>query len=375
MEFVIQKKPLLRLAKRANSVADSKSPMPALACVHISADDGKVVLSATDLQVASKGTSEATVKRPGAVAVSAKDFRDRIDAMPDGPISVVSNDGASIAIKAHGSSRRYTLRGMRGEDFPTIPSCKDDAPRTAVPIAILGDAIRVVQHAISTDTTRPHLSSALFEIRPDSFRAVATNAHVLACSDYSRHSGDDVDVDILVPLKGAQELRAMCEAATADQASTVILAKDDSRLFAWSSDFELGVLLADAAFPTYEQVIPKRPEVEVRVDRAALLDSVKAIGVASDKMRCIKMSLSDGVLSVSASSSDKGDGVDELDIEYSGKGFAIGFDQDLLSSALGAIGEESVSLEFGGELDPLVIRPWTTQDDRKFLEVVMPMRI
>ncbi|RYZ64771.1 MAG: DNA polymerase III subunit beta, partial [Proteobacteria bacterium] len=142
MEIILAKKDLLRLVARMQGVAERKSTMPILASVQLSTQgDDTVRLAATDMYLSLSGVVAAQVKRPGSVAVPAKDLFERIKMMPDGPLSLSSTDGAQTVIKAVGSARRYTLRGSPGTDFPQLPQPAESAAKVEIAIDVLRELI------------------------------------------------------------------------------------------------------------------------------------------------------------------------------------------------------------------------------------------
>ncbi|HZO12998.1 MAG TPA: DNA polymerase III subunit beta, partial [Polyangiaceae bacterium] len=163
MELVAPKKNLLRLLARCQGVADKKSTMPVLANVLLSTEGNLLRISATDLYLAVTGSVEAEIKRAGSVAVPARDLFERVKHMPDGPIQVSVGNGAATVIKAVGSARRYTLHGLPGGDFPTLPVPDPQAVQIELPVDTLAQLIARTHFSISTDETRAHLNSALFE--------------------------------------------------------------------------------------------------------------------------------------------------------------------------------------------------------------------
>src|SRR5678815_4069963 len=116
MDLVAPKKDLLRLVSRCQGVADKKSAMPVLANVLLNAEGNHLRVSATDLYLAVAGQVQAEVSAAGTVAVPAKDFFERIKAMPEGPIQLTSKDAAQTTLQAVGTPRRYTIHGMPGTD-------------------------------------------------------------------------------------------------------------------------------------------------------------------------------------------------------------------------------------------------------------------
>ena len=142
MELTVAKKDLLKIVARMQGVAERKSTMPVLANVLLAVDGTNALrLAATDLYLSLLGRVPADVSKPGSVAVSAKDLFERVKMMPDGPIVIATQDNATTTLKASGSARRYTLRGMPGDDFPPLPQPAEGSPTLALDVDVLSELI------------------------------------------------------------------------------------------------------------------------------------------------------------------------------------------------------------------------------------------
>lgn len=387
MELTVAKKDLLRIVARMQGVAERKSTMPVLANVLLAAEGKDTLrLAATDLYLALMGRVPAEVSKPGSVAVSAKDLFERVKMMPDGPVVITTQDNATTTIKASGAARRYTLRGMPGDDFPPLPQPAEGAPTLALDAEILAELIAKTHFSISTDETRAHLNSALFEWDGDVVRMVTTDGHRLSKIDVSV-SGRQASATMLIPLKAIQELRRLCEEMLSDGATSeggekkapeVLITQSGSSAFFQGAGTTFSVKLVDAQFPPYAQVIPQTSEKIVRAPRGALSDALRAVSVAaSERTGGVKLSLTKGAMRITSESPESGDGFDEIPVEYDGPNMSIGFNAKYFLDVLAAIGDDEVSIGLSGELDPAVISPAgaSATSERKFLSVVMPMRI
>src|SRR5215468_6699242 len=211
MELTVAKKDLLRLVTRTQGVAERKSTMPVLSNVLLAVEGpNSLRVAATDLYLALFGKVPADVSKGGSVAVPAKDLFERVKMMPDGPIHIATQDNASTTLKASGTARRYTLRGMPGDDFPPLPAPADGAPTLALEVDVLKQLIDKTHFSISTDETRAHLNSALFEWDGDTVRMVTTDGHRLSKMEV-KVAGRQASATMLIPLKAIQELRRLCE--------------------------------------------------------------------------------------------------------------------------------------------------------------------
>jgi DNA polymerase-3 subunit beta len=384
MELTVAKKDLLKIVARMQGVAERKSTMPVLANVLLAADGNNVLrLAATDLYLSLMGRIPAEIAKGGSVAVSAKDLFERVKNMPDGPIVISSQDNATTTIKASGTARRYTLRGMPGDDFPPLPQPVDGAPTLALDVDVLSELISKTHFSISTDETRAHLNSALFEWDGEVVRMVTTDGHRLSKVDV-KVTGRQASATMLIPLKAIQELRRLCEEMLADGGSgekktpELLITQSGSSAFFQGAGTTFSVKLVDAQFPPYAQVIPQTSEKVVRAPRTALADALKAVSVAaSERTGGVKLSLTKGSMRITSESPESGDGFDEIPVEYAGPNMSIGFNAKYFLDVLGAVGDDEVAIGLSGELDPAVLRPAgaAAPSDRQYLSVVMPMRI
>jgi DNA polymerase-3 subunit beta len=382
MDVTVPKKELLKLVGRCQGVADKKSTMPALSNVLLSVNGpSELRVAATDLYLAVSGTAAGVeVKKGGSVAVPAKDLYERIKMMPDGPLHVVTSDGFSTTIKAAASARRFTLRGMPGEDFPALAEPEPKAAQLELELELLSKLISRTHFSISTDETRAALNSALFEWDGDRVRMVTTDGHRLSKMEL-RVPGRQATATMLVPLKAIGELRRLADEARAEgakegEAQKVTITQSGPNAFFGIAGTRFSVKLIDAQFPPYSQVIPQTSDRAIRVPRAPFADALRAVSLAaSDRTGGVKLEVTSGAMRITSESPETGDGFDEISVDYSGAEVVIGFNARYFLDVLGAIDDEEVILGIGGDLDPAVIKPATESDDQSYKAVVMPMRI
>lgn len=367
----VAKRDLARLAAQMAGIAESKSTMPMLRCVLLRATDKKLTMAATDLYLSLFGGIPADVEEPGSIAIAAKDLVDRVKLMPDGPVTLEVKDNA-LTIKAKGAARRFTLRGMPGDDFPPLPTPNEAAPKLALPAGVLRKLIARTVYAVSTDETRAHLNSALLEWEGETVRMVATDGHRLAKAE-ATVAGRSAASTMLIPLKAVHEIGRLCDEvgpSTEEEPGELEIVPSGAVVFFRTGGQLFGVKTVDAQFPPYAQVIPKDSAKSAKAPRAALADAFRAVAVAaSSTTGGVKLVLSKKKMKLTSESPDSGDGADEVDVEYDGPAFTIGLNARYAIDALSALADEDVALGFSGELDPMVVT------SEGFTGVIMPMRI
>jgi len=382
MHVVVAKKDLLRVLARCQGVADKKSTMPVLGNVllEVSGTD-QLRLAATDLYLAVSGKIPAKVESGGAIAIGARDLFERVKMMPDGQISIVTSGGAATTIRAVGASRRFTLHGIPGEEFPSLPQPDETATPLTLAISTVSSLIAGTYFSISTDETRLHLNSALFEWDADRVRMVTTDGHRLSKME-AVLPGKHASATMLIPLKGVLELKRLCDEALSEDkgddsgsAGEIRITQSGPNAFFQLAGFQFSVKLVDAQFPPYQQVIPEHSEQRVRAPRLALADALRAVSVAaSDRTGGIKLTLAGGKMRFESESPDSGEGFDEVGVDYSGPELTVGFNARYFLDVLGAVDDDEIELAVSGELDPAVVRP-ANESANSYLSVIMPMRI
>lgn len=374
MDFIATKKDLIRLLSRCVPVADKKSAMPALANVLLDARQaGTLKVSATDLYIGMAGSMPVEIATAGSVAVPAKDLLDRVKAMPEGPVQIIATEGAQTTLKAVGSPRRYTLHGIPGGDYPTLPVPTPDGPVLEVPAEQLSQLLTRTHFSISSDETRPHVNSLLFEVAGTTMRSVSTDGHRLSKMELKIEAPSPAHGfgSMLIPLKAITELRRLVDDARGEKLT--ILRGGPNAFFAVAG-MQFSVKLVDAQFPPYDQVIQKRAKDLARVPRNAFADALRAVSLAaSERTGGVKILLTTGTLRITSESPESGNGFDEIPVDYAGPETTVGFNSKYILDAIGVLAEDEVLIQLTDELDPIVVRSVNTDDS--FVGVCMPMRI
>lgn len=375
MQLTIQKKEFLRGLSRTHAVADRKSSMAILSNVLLSTDGPKTLrFAATDLYLAVTATAPASVKTGGSIAVSARTLFDIVKSLPDGEVSLSVTDKHRAEVRV--GKVHFKVPGMPGQDFPVLPT-PGNAEYANLGAEQLGRLIALTHYAMSADETRPHLAGALLEGDGKTLRMVTTDGHRLCKAECKQDAV--LNFSMLVPGKGIAELRRLVEEVKSDGGKGdegkggIGVVSTGGNVFFRRGDVNLSVKLTEEQFPPYARVIPKTQERRVVATRSVLTEALRRISlVASDKSGAVRFHIAPGTIRITSENPDVGEGSEELDVDFAGEPVEIGFNARYLLDVLGAIVEDEVALELGGELDPGVVKPVGGTD---FIGVIMPMRI
>src|SRR3954471_18953802 len=178
MEIQIGSDEFSRALYRAQGIVEKKSTMPILASVLLEAsEDGRMRVSAFDLEIGVTGTHPCEVRKAGSVALKHKELYDIVRALPEK--TVVLKREANNRVKLTSGAAEFNIVGQPAEDYPPFPRSEKVAYVKVDPTSLL-EMIEKTQFAISADETRHNLNGVFFENTEGTVRMVATDGHRLS---------------------------------------------------------------------------------------------------------------------------------------------------------------------------------------------------
>lgn len=377
MEFTAPRRALLSAIESALPASDQGSAMPILHSLRLSAEkNGDLTVSATDLLVSFTATTQSVVKKPGAACVPARLFRDVVARMKEGDLTLslsTTKAGASLSVKGAGSRSATAIPVIPGEDFPSLPA--PSGASVIFPAASLASLFKITKPSMSTDQTRPHLACMCFSLFDGKVRAVSTDGHRLAFVEREHAAAEKAIGPWLIPSSFLNRARLPDEGEVTLSAP----GKGGPLAFAWSAN-NLRVVwttkLVDAAYPSYQQVIPDRYRMTATVLREELIDSVKTVGVASFH---VVFTAEGESLSLAAEGADTCEITDSVPCEIGGgndgpdlEAITIALTAEYVTQMLSTLPGERVTLRLSGELDPAVV---VAEGEPGFVGIIMPRRV
>lgn len=366
MKLKAQKNTLLDALYYAQGIADRKATMPILANVLLRTDGDSITVAATDLNLTVNSEVAADISAPGEVTVSAKHLHDIVKGMGD-EVEIETLSNGQLAIRS--GRAVYKVASLPARDFPKLPKMAD-VVFSRVDASVMRDMLAKTFFSVSSDETRSHLNGVLFECMGDSARMVSTDGHRLSLCERPLPGAQRMMA--LIPRRGLVEIRRAL-----DDSGTVDIALHDFNVFVRTGSTTLSVRINEAAFPPWQQVVPKASEREVTVKTAELLASMKRIMlVASEKTHGVRLAVTDGQIAIETDNPDLGDGRELLDAKLSGTPITIGFSGRYLIDVLQEIQAPEVKLSMGSDLDPVLLSPMDEgKNGNRALFVIMPMRL
>ncbi len=340
MRLTIDRGVLLVAVSKVAGAASPKSPLAILSCVLLRCDGARLVVSATDTCVGIIHSVPAGLAaEPGALAVPAKEFLERVKAMPPGDLELDIEDDV-CTLRA--GKRRHTLKGQDAKDYPPMPEMPAGHP---IPVTSLSRVLGLTHFAMSPTDSRPALTSTHLQMA-QVITATTTDGHTLARSSAALPPG--IKGDALLTFRAVQELRRLLDGATGDVTAAIA----DGAMFFRVGDTTHWSKLSGATFPPADNFFRDAPKPEqcMTLPRLAMLDMLRSIALASEGNGEARLDLEPGTLTLSTQTVGS-DARDELDVDACGLRGALGFNVEYVIRILAASDESDFDLWMGGERD------------------------
>jgi len=350
----------LNIVRRA---ASNRATLPVLEHILIQADDGRLRLSATNLEIGLTTTVGARIEEPGGVSVPVRTLVDLVKALPRERVDLEVDEKTATLALACGTHKAH-VKGMAEGAFPVIPTHTDGY--TELQAANLVTAIKQAAISAAGDEARPILAGVLF-------KASADGEIVLAAADGFRLSVNRVALGgVLEPFEVIIPVKAMRELAGLDPETAQVQVEKNRVIF----DLDGTVLtsqLIDGRFPDYNQIIPNSHTTRTVLPAAQFGQALRTAAIfARDASDIVKLDVRADAVQLSARSAETGDGTVTVPATVEGEPIEIAFNITYLLHFLAVVDTPNVVLETTTASSPGVLRP---EGDSGFTYVIMPMHL
>ena len=368
MKIRCEKSILLDFINIVTRAVSSRSTLPILECVLLTVENGIFKMVSNDLEMAIETAAiPAEIVEQGNVALEAKMFFEIVRRLPDGEVSISSDDRNVTVIRC--AKSEFKILGLPGDEFPVLPEIeKSDV--YVIKAADFKSMIRKTVFAVSLDETKPVLMGELLEIRDGTLVMVAVDGFRLAyCQKTIEQQAPNVE--LILPAKTLNELSKILPGDGDETLSLYITSK---HALIETARFTVVSRVLEGDFIKYEPLFTGDCTTAVAVDRMSLLLSVERASLIASrelKKNPIKLQIQDDLLVVS-SNTEMGNVTDEVAVQADGEPMSIAFNPRYLIDALKIIEEELITLHFTTPLSPCVVKGESSEES-KYL--VLPLRL
>lgn len=377
MKLIILRDKLKEGLNIVERISGKSLTLPVLTTVLLSAEKNFLNLAATDLEVGVNWWILAKTEKEGRVLLPTKILSNFLNFLPNKPLSL---EEKNQILFVEAENYQTQIKGANPEDFPIIPS----TPREdfiELPAGLFCQSLSQVVDIALFSQARPEISGVYFAFQKDLIKMVATDSFRLGekklfldkSKPPPRLTGKEVS--FILPQKTAREIINIFS----EEKDLKIYFSPNQVLFESLMEetshpkIQLTSRLVEGEYPNYQEIIPKKFETQIVLDRNEFLNQIKTASLFSGRINEVKLKvdLKKGGLALFSQNPDLGEHQSFLPAKIKGEGLEIAFNWRFLIDGLLNIKSPEVIFELNGEEGPGVLRPVA---DASYIYLAMPIK-
>lgn len=376
MKVTVSQENLARGLGIVSRAVAPRSTLPVLSNILVASDEGRLRLSATNLELGITCWITARIERDGSTTVPARTFSDLVNTLPADQV-LLSLDAKTQTLNVRGGTSTNDIKCIDAQEFPPLP-VPDLEGAVELNVVDFREMIQQVAFAASTDEARPVLMGVLIQVEKDKLTMAAADGFRLSVRKATLSSAAPAPLTVIVPARALVELARV--ASDGKESIYMVVPKGRGQVVFRVKDVEVVSQLIDGTFPDYQQIIPRKHTSRTLVSTASLLKACKQAeifaregsNVARLNIKSASSEMQPSEVEISATSEETGKNETIVEATVDGNGVLIAFNVKFLREALEIIKTPNVALETSAPNAPGVVRP---VGDDQFLHVIMPMHL
>ncbi len=311
MKVICDRAALVNAVNIVGGVVTSRTPTPVLRCLKLTAADGMLVLSATDLEMGLRlAVAQVEIEQEGEAAILADKLSQIARACEDPTLTIETDPDSIAAVHIRGAGSHFKVLGYDPSEFPPVRDFGGATVDCEVPAGVLQTLITRTLFAAAVEHSRYAINGVLFERSGKRLRMVATDGRRLAMAKGECKSGEG-ESSCIIPSKALKLLGKLLD----DPDTPVQLAIEENQILMAVGDPELSgnvaVLssnLVEGAFPPFEDVVPKEQDKKVSFDAATLSSAVRrAALLTNEESKGVRLSFANDKLTLTSRAPEMGE--------------------------------------------------------------------
>ena len=372
MNFSLLQENLNLALTNVSRFVSSKNQLPILNNILLATDQGRLKLSATNLELSINYWIGAKIEQEGSITIPSKEITEFISYLSTGKLDLSLNqENNLLTISSDKTESKFTT--APSSDFPEFPKI-DNNSLFEIDLNVFSQSISQIAFSAALDDTRPVLTSILCQFSKNNLTLVATDGFRLSFKKIKLtqeiNLKDDQPITVLVPAKSLIEVTKL---AKNNPKIKIGLTSDNHQIVFILDDIELSSRLIEGEFPNYEKLIPDSYTTKVFVNKDELLQSVKIASVfAKESANVVKVNIKNNNLELSANAPQIGQNKVNLETKTEGDSLEIAFNYKFLTDFLTVCKSSEILIELNESLTPVFFHD---QSDPSFTHIIMPVRL
>ena len=353
-----------------------RSTLPVLGNILVATDEGRLRLSATNLELGITCWIGAKIEEEGSTTVPARTFTDLIGTLPPDQVHMALSVRTQTMNVRCGSTNT-DLKCIDAQEFPPMP-VPDLEAAIRIDVGTFKEMVQQVAFAASADEARPILTGVYVKVDGSQIVMAAADGFRLSVRTAELEAPAEKAVTAVIPARALSELARI--AGDSKEPIKMSLMPESGRVIFRTNDTELVSQLIEGQFPDYEQIIPRSYQTRTVLSTPAFLKACKQAEIFAREGSLIarlnitpgESEMVPGTVEISGQSEETGSSQTVVDASIEGPPILIAFNVRFLREALDVIKTPNVALETTADTSPGVLRP---VGDNNFVHVIMPMNL
>ena len=362
MKVTLTQEKLSRALSTVSRITSSRTTLPILSNILVKTGEGNLILSSTNLEIAITETVSAKVERSGALTVPARLLTEFISNLPRVNILLEVVDG-KLLITAGGY--RSTINTTGTEEFPEIPNINPKI-KLGLSTDLFKKTVSGTVLVASGDATRPILTGVYIYSLEDKLYFAATDGYRLAEKQVMNINNE---ISAIVPASTLSEVVRVLS----DDIEEITVGFSDDQISFEANNIVITSRLIDGSFINYRQLIPKKTDVVVTVNRGEFIRVVKIAELFARESAgsiTVKTNSTKSLLNIHSIASQIGENNTETDATITGDG-VVTLNSKFLLDGLNQFDGENIKIQFSGKVAPILL---TSEKDSGYKHLIMPVK-
>lgn len=363
MKIICSKSNLLNGVNIVSKAVPAKTSMSILQCILIKAENGKITLTANDIELGIETIVEGTIESEGMVALDAKFFSDIVRKLPDSEVTIEVESNFVTLIKCENS--KINLIGKDGEDFTALPKISRSDSILISDMA-LREVIRQTIFCIAENNANHMMNSELFEINEDVLKVVALDGYRIAYRKVNLKNKYP-SIKVIIPGKTLNEISRIL---LGDANKDVVIYFDKNHVLFELENTTVVSRLVEGQYFNYEQMINHDYETKVVAKNRDLYEGIDrgTLMLREGEIKPIVFSISDKSINLSIKTM-VGEMNEFVSCDKSGKDIEIAFRPKFFLDVLKVLDEEEINLYMINPKSPCTIR----DEESNYIYFILPV--
>lgn len=369
MKFSCLQENLSKGLQAVSRAVPVKGSLPILSNILLSAQNGQLKLSATNLETAITTFVPCSVEEEGALTVPAKLLKDFVTTLSPGVLNA-HTQGDALHISSSNTKSKFI--GVSATEYPELPVFPESGNFVEIDPMVLQDAVSHVAFASGTDDSRPVFTGIFIQYKDKTLVFASTDGFRLSEKMISLESGPSTSFSVVIPARTLAEVSKVF--ASSGEPVSFVLNESENLVLFRSADTTIATRILEGTYPDYKKIIPSEKSLYATFLSEEFLEAVKLTNIfAKEGNFALKLRFDpDGFIRISSVSEETGEHESQIQAEIEGELFEVAFNSKYLLDYLNNVKAERILFTTKGNVSPCMLKPEKVED---FLHIIMPMQL